>query len=492
MRRLAAAAGVVALAGGAAAYVTLTGTSGVTLNPGDSIQTAYAACGAGETITLAPGVWPTQVLNYVAAKEADTGRCIVEASGASMPALELKGVQHLEFRNLTLTGQSLTIRLSTGTSLTASAKPAKDLLFSGLDAKTFLIRNARDVTIRDSRVGGFNQSIQNYGVPKTGSYSPQTGVAPMPLQGVLLERILFHDIIRTVVGSSHVECLFVEVGSEQVTVRDSRFTNCGVFDIFVEPRGTLVKDLVIEGNFLDIPRGTSGEAIPTPISLKGGPFENVTIRWNSILGNVRTDSALPNWGASGVLSFYGNAWRNTVCNTWPAAAFVGNVQSIACGGSGNTTGNPGFVSSSLASCNLAACPANDLHLASGALAIGKGPANPPALDIDSEARTDGDPDAGADEVGGTPPPTDTTVTEPPPTTTTEPPPVNADLATFCSEYVPNAQAESNYAKWLIQNPGEKSRWEPYRDGVCGGGSPAPPVMLTAKGKGLVAAGKMTG
>jgi hypothetical protein len=65
-----------------------------------------------------------------------------------------------------------------------------------------------------------------------------------------------------------------------------------------------------------------------------------------------------------------------------------------------------------------------------------------------------------------------------------------DAAIFCSEYVPNAQAESNYAKWLSQNPGEKSRWEPYRDAICSGGSPTPPVMLTAKGRGLVAAGKM--
>lgn len=65
-----------------------------------------------------------------------------------------------------------------------------------------------------------------------------------------------------------------------------------------------------------------------------------------------------------------------------------------------------------------------------------------------------------------------------------------DKTIFCSEYVPNAQAESNYAKWLTQNPGEKSRWEPFRNAICASGSPTPPAMTTAKGKGLVAAGKM--
>lgn len=65
-----------------------------------------------------------------------------------------------------------------------------------------------------------------------------------------------------------------------------------------------------------------------------------------------------------------------------------------------------------------------------------------------------------------------------------------DKTVFCSEYVPNAQAESNYTKWTNQNPGDRDRWVTFRNAICAGSNPTPPSMLSAKGKGMVAAGKM--
>lgn len=75
------------------------------------------------------------------------------------------------------------------------------------------------------------------------------------------------------------------------------------------------------------------------------------------------------------------------------------------------------------------------------------------------------------------------------TTTTQPPPPDPDRVLFCDEFVPSIQGNSYYSKWKAANPGELSRWEPYRDGLCNGQSPAPPTMKTLYGKALVAAGK---
>lgn len=114
--------------------------------------------------------------------------------------------------------------------------------------------------------------------------------------------------------------------------------------------------------------------------------------------------------------------------------------------------------------------------------------------------------SGNTHIGGscssvTPPPTTTTTTTTTPTTTTssttttstttttQPPPPDPDRVLFCNEFVPSIQGNSYYSKWKAANPGELSRWEPYRDGLCNGQSPSAPTMKTLYGKALVAAGK---
>ena len=70
-----------------------------------------------------------------------------------------------------------------------------------------------------------------------------------------------------------------------------------------------------------------------------------------------------------------------------------------------------------------------------------------------------------------------------------PPPPDPDRVIFCSEFVPEVVAVPYYGKWATQNPGEKARWEPFRDGLCLGLNPVTPTMATKFGRALVAAGK---
>lgn len=67
--------------------------------------------------------------------------------------------------------------------------------------------------------------------------------------------------------------------------------------------------------------------------------------------------------------------------------------------------------------------------------------------------------------------------------------VPASLAIF-GDFVAHMQAAAYYAKWVRDNPGDSARWFAFRDAVLTGALPAPPVMTSKYGSGLVDAGRM--
>ncbi len=56
------------------------------------------------------------------------------------------------------------------------------------------------------------------------------------------------------------------------------------------------------------------------------------------------------------------------------------------------------------------------------------------------------------------------------------------------QFVTDAEAGAQYAKWAHDNPGELSRWVGYRDALLAGGRPVAPVMVTPHGRELIDAG----
>jgi hypothetical protein len=55
-------------------------------------------------------------------------------------------------------------------------------------------------------------------------------------------------------------------------------------------------------------------------------------------------------------------------------------------------------------------------------------------------------------------------------------------------FVTDMQAAAYYAKWVRDNPNDSGRWFAFRDQMLAGTAPAPPVMTTRYGAGLVDAG----
>jgi hypothetical protein len=312
----------------------------ITLPASNSLDQALKAAQPGDTITIAPGTYPSQTITFDAAKEGASERVVVEGAGASIGNLDVNGTQHLEVRGLTI-GGLWNIRPSTGNSNRPTSKVAHDLLFTNMTVKTFLFRNVSDVVVRGGTIGGWDASVTPLGPPKVGAYAAQDGAPERLSTNVLVEDCLFQDMLRTVVGSAHAEGFYLDAGVDGLTLRGCTFTNCAVFDIFSngQAAGRPITNILIENNLLDIPRGVTGATEPSAIDFKGGAGK-VTLRGNSILGNIRKDTATySEWVSE----------KNAIGGVGGSSADV-------------MAPDPGFVSARRDPCDLNACYRNDLHV----------------------------------------------------------------------------------------------------------------------------------
>ena len=388
------------------------------------MNAAYEAAQPGDTITIPPGSYPAETLTGSKA-------VIVKAQGASFAGLLLSGVKNLTLDGVTVSGL-FTMRASPlkGT-VDGDAVLTENVTVTNADLKTFLFRNVRNVTLRDSQVGGQNVSTSGLGVPKVGGY-PSSPYRPS--SGVVLERVFFHDIIRTVTGDTHAECLFIDGGTDGVTIRGSSFTNCGVFDIFGGPSSAgPISNVTIEANLLDVPRDTVGGPAASAMNFKGGAT-NVVIRQNSILGNVRFDDA-----------------------SYPGRVMDNNAFS-------------GFVSASEAPCDLSACYRNDLRVASGSGGV-PGTSPPPTT-------TEPPPTS-------PPPPPPPSTTPPPaaPPTETQPPPPPPPADTQPAPACDNDLDDDKDGKIDLADPGcashgDMDETDPASGDSGPGPSPEPPAATS--------------
>lgn len=482
-----------AIGGGLAALALAAGTTtalvmnasgsscGSDVCPGDSFQTAYANAPNGTTLSVAAGSYGTQVMSAVSGK---SGIVFQGSSGVNVGQLidgdnTTRGASGVEFRDMTVSDMG--------------------------------VRNADNVTLRNLKLGGFSSNSANNlswiggsigpilnGVPNLfgscGGAVPSVCLTNAPAQNVLVDGVYFHDMTISD-PSLHSECLQVNgVGGETdgLTIRNSTFQNCTDFGIEIE--GT-VKNVLIENNFIDQPfpgRPTPSSTCSPSCPRSGDSLDmdvagsNITVRYNTMLGYLLVR---PTRGPTGV-SNIGDISGSEDCQSGQTYSHNIRSTSAVCG-SGDQANVP--LSSVLIDPN-SSDGTMDLNLKAGAnVAIGNGdPTNFPATDIHGNVRTS-PPDVGADQRdagGGGGTTTTSTTTSTTSTTTTNPPPVT-DATIFCNEFVVFIQASNYYPKWLSQNPGEKSRWEPYRNAICAGSSPGPPSMTTNFGKALVAAGKMT-
>ena len=269
---------------------------------------------------------------------------------------------HVEFRDM---------RFASGWSTFTGTD---DVTFRRIDQKHFFVQSSSNISILGGSVG------------PTADYDSQIKVynfsAPVASRNILVDGVYFHDATLSPGSDSHVECLQI-YGSENVTVRNSKFFNCAHHVIFIdaEPFSTL-RNITVENNMGDRVR------VGYYSFRAGGPgaCENVVFRYNS----SPTPLGIVCLGGTGSGNrFVGNVspYAPGQCRSYVTYRY--NVWSGASCSSTDLNAPSGFRDAN----------GFDLRLATGSAAINRGdPADYPARDVDGDPRpAGGAPDAGADE-----------------------------------------------------------------------------------------------
>ena len=310
------------------------------------------------------------------------------------------------------------VTLSNTLHISARHLELRRLRFAGV---LWIDAGAQDLTLRDNTLKAFD--ILSNGAEAPGDISLIGGsVGPAPDDSnriasngtattasptnILIDDVRIHDFTQSQGSGAHVECLQVWA-ADGLTIRNSTFENCEVFDIFLQklPGGAAgtPSNVTIENNFFDCCR--SGYFAIRLADHPGTSWNDVTIRNNSSNKAINLDGGVPysNVKVTGniapELSLYTGATGGESAvpsgvtvdyNVWYAGSRRGPHDQVA---------PAGFIDPG----------ALDFHLSAGAAAIGAGdPAGSPARDIDGDSRSDAAPDVGADEFRTAPSPPDTT------------------------------------------------------------------------------------
>jgi outer membrane biosynthesis protein TonB len=364
--------------------------------PCKTLNRAYKVAKPGQTVEMASGTYTDTALSLDSAKTSAADVVFRPLAGATVtisPQLHVYA-QHLELRELRFTSK-LWIESS-----------AADVTIRNSTLKNFdLYSNGKESSHDISFIGGSIGPSANEN-SRIASNGPSTSASP---RDILIDGVDFHDFTVSPGSEAHVECLQVWA-VDGLTIRNSKFRNCEVFDIFLQklPEGAAAtpSNILIENNFFDC--CGSGYYSIRMGDHAGTSWKDVTIRNNSLNKEIDPDPSVP-YSNVKIVGNVGPAlkfWSGSTgaiepkpsgvevdYNVWYAGAKVGSHDKVAAAGFRNAA-------------------AVDFHLNAGAAAIDAGdPANAPATDIDGDARPAGAaPDAGADETGASapPPPADTT------------------------------------------------------------------------------------
>jgi len=353
-------------AGAADLYVSPSGSDGGPCSrtaPCQSFNRAYTVATGGQLVEVAGGSYGGQDIPNDPSKTAGVVT-FAPAAGATVSAgwLRVMG-DHVEIRSMRVSGWTL-------------REGADDITLRDVDAdeQGWWIRSASNVRVIGGDLG-----------PVT-DLSPEVSAAwesDVPARNILFDGVTFHDAVKQA-DDAHVDCLTVG-DVEGLTIRNSRFRNCEHFDLIFGndvSTGRGASNVLVENTFFDCCR--TGY-----YSIGLGAIDGAVFRYNSAnLGIGFLGQGVRN------VEIHSNVLPTVAQSTCSRANWHHNVSrdGARCG-TGDRVAPMGFLDGR----------GFDFHLTPGAAAIGAGdPSSAPAIDIDGHPRSDGRPDAGADEYGSSP------------------------------------------------------------------------------------------
>jgi hypothetical protein len=308
-------------------------------SPCQSFARAFKAAPSGAAIEVASGDYgcapvtgaKTATVTFVAARgAAPTTTCALEVDAT-----------HIAFRNLHLAG----LRMAQ----TASYITLRNVDITCKDEAPFTLWEGHC----SAGVFGAPSNFAMYGGSVGPTWDNASGSAPgnsqigIPYEGgpyearnILFDGVRFHDN-RLADPGAHSECLMLG-GGNGVTIRNSKFDHCKIFDIFVtwwnfvSPQYPAPSNILLENNWffdtLDHNYSILFTDYPTA-------YTNVTVRYNSFTGTLGIDRGVPltNFNVIGNVgplrgfsctpgvSYAYNVWDGTKCSSTDRQAPSGYV-----------------------------------------------------------------------------------------------------------------------------------------------------------------------
>jgi chitodextrinase len=340
--------------------------------PCASFDRAYRVASPGMTVVVAGGTYGGQTINPDPSKASASSNVVfAPAAGAQVTVtgeVKVNGARAITVQDMTVAYWS--------------AQPGSDsLVFQNINSTEFFINQASNVLVKGGDYGP--NTNEDAGKIISGTSTPASNIT--------IDGATFHDIASTNLTQFHVECLIIW-SADGVTVKNSRFYNCGVFDIFAKLccGSTVLRNITLVNNWFGATQ--NGGYFSFDIDGSNQPsLSGIHVRFNSFaqafnfenFGSIVNSDSVGNVGPRPAcvngLSFAYDIWLSGTCTSTDKAAASGYV-------------------------NGASNAAQDYHLTPGAAAINAVPLSVsggcPATDIDGQARPMGSAcDAGADEAG---------------------------------------------------------------------------------------------
>jgi hypothetical protein len=371
----------------ASRFVSTTGSDTATCGSSDpcrSFNRAYRVAQPGQVVDVAGGSYPSQTIEYDPSKTSADDVYFRPAAGGSV------SVEDVDVEASHVTFMAMQAR-DTETAYDGPAD-VRDVTFWAMDGRNFTIDSGIKVSVIGGDYGPASSCGGSYGGGNNGIRMNRPGVAP---SDILIWGVDIHDVQSYDLDACHIECLIVGAGQD-ITVRSSRFWNCSIFDVFLQPFNGQISDVTLENNWFAAPtdpngKVNSGRAVEFS---GGGPWQNLLIRHNSVNTaiNLNDGAANPQYVNS---SMIGNVAVRANCysgvtyraNVWYDGAGTCDPSDRNLGGA-----QPPFVRAS-DHADL------DYHLTGGvAVDLVSGSVSNLADDIDGESRPHGAAlDAGSDE-----------------------------------------------------------------------------------------------
>jgi hypothetical protein len=166
---------------------------------------AYHAARANTVVYVQPGTYPAQQISGRGRPVAFVGRGKVRVGKT-----ELDGAANIEFRTMRISGWS--------------TSDSDHITFRNVDTNGAFYINAPSswISVIGGGVGPSRNSDSYIAVPDDSITQPS--------RHIVIDGVRFHDVTRD--PGEHVECLMLAQGID-VVIRNSVFTRCSVFDIFI-------------------------------------------------------------------------------------------------------------------------------------------------------------------------------------------------------------------------------------------------------------------